>query len=170
MQSRDEANIWNGEVGFSRGWVHDKDGVKMKQLSSEKRVMKALCQARVFGHVYFTRALEDVEQDVRTLNGYVPGWVLSERNVGGSEGLRRLRDLRQKGYKISKVDVKDSTAKYKLMLPYPDVFDMLDSLTNTGEYPPKFARDRQNSGEAEHHAGSGRSSNTGGILTQQKLF
>lgn len=144
----------------------------MKQLSSEKRVMKTLCQAIIFKGVYFTRTIgaDEIEDSVKTPDGYVPGWVLSERNVGGSEGLRRLRDLRQKRFHISKIDVKDSTAKYKLELPYSEVFEIYSTLVESGEYPAKFSVQSTNAEKTGKYMGSRESLSTGEILTQQKLF
>lgn len=33
-------------------------------------------------------------------DGWVPGWALASAKVGGSEGLRRLRELREEGHPI----------------------------------------------------------------------
>jgi hypothetical protein len=144
----------------------------MKQLSSEKRVMKTLCQAIIFKNVYFTRTIgaDEIEESVKTPDGYVPGWVLSERNVGGSEGLRRLRDLRQKGFRISKIDVKDSTAKDRLEGPYTEVFEIFTALIELGGYPAKFNRGWQNAKKPIQDTGLDSSCNTSEISAQQKLF
>lgn len=142
----------------------------MKELSSEKRVMKTLCQAIIFKEVYFISLVgyDEIEESVKTPDGYVPGWVLSERNVGGSEGLRRLRDLRQKGFHISKIDVKDSTAKYKLELPYSEVFEIYSTLVESGEYPAKF--NAPSTIGTVDYPQKEENRNTGEISTQQHLF
>lgn len=41
---------------------------------------------------------------------WVPGYALTLPEVGGSEGLRRLRELRAEGYPIKQRKMKDSQA------------------------------------------------------------
>jgi hypothetical protein len=144
----------------------------MKPLSSEKRVMKALCQAIIFKEVYFTRKVgyEEIQESIKATNGYVPGWVLSERTVGGSEGLRRLRGLREKGYKISRHEVKDSTDDYRLQHPYSEVFEIYSSLIESGEYPAKFNAQSTIGTVGDDYPQKEENRNTGEILIQQKLF
>lgn len=46
---------------------------------------------------------------------WIPGYELANSEVGGSEGLKRLRELRAKGWPIDKRKVTGSTAyEYRL--------------------------------------------------------
>lgn len=48
--------------------------------------------------------------------GWVPGYELTTREVGGSEGLKRLRELRDEGLPIIKKKMKNSNAyAYRLV-------------------------------------------------------
>jgi biotin operon repressor len=46
---------------------------------------------------------------------WTPGYELTQPEVGGTEGLRRVRELRSEGYKIESRRMKDSRAfEYRL--------------------------------------------------------
>lgn len=48
--------------------------------------------------------------------GWVPGYVIASAMHGGSEGLRRLRELREDGYSIERRAMKGSEAfEYRLI-------------------------------------------------------
>jgi hypothetical protein len=47
---------------------------------------------------------------------WTPGWELTAPDVGGSEGLRRLRELRADGFEIRSRRIEGSTAfEYRLV-------------------------------------------------------
>lgn len=53
---------------------------------------------------------------IANINQWVDGFALTEPNIGGSEGLRRLRELRRMGYPIQKRRKEDSSAfQYRLV-------------------------------------------------------
>jgi hypothetical protein len=47
---------------------------------------------------------------------WVPGYEIASQEVGGSEGLRRIRELRDEGWVIEKQRMKNSTA-YEYRIP-----------------------------------------------------
>lgn len=54
--------------------------------------------------------------DTLTSRRWIPGYVLTQPDVGGSEGLRRLRELRGQGYEIKRRKMVDSNAyEYRLV-------------------------------------------------------
>lgn len=59
------------------------------------RVMAALELADRYGRL---RYLPDI--NAKTPDGWVDGWVLCHPGIGGSEGLRRVRELRAQGQPI----------------------------------------------------------------------
>jgi biotin operon repressor len=53
---------------------------------------------------------------VERVGRWVPGYKLASLEVGGSEGLKRLRELRDEGFKIEKRKMKGSSAyEYKVV-------------------------------------------------------
>lgn len=53
----------------------------------------------------------------KTSGGWIDGWLLTHPSLGGSEGLRRLRELRQDGYRIEmRVSDKGTTRQYRIAL------------------------------------------------------
>lgn len=65
------------------------------EMTRRERVLGALGMARRNGELRYGRELR-----VATPKGWVDGWALCHPGIGGSEGLRRLRELRADGYTI----------------------------------------------------------------------
>lgn len=79
-----------------------------KKSNARTRVHLALKQAR-------KNRLEIAGERVQTKAGWVPGWTLSRPEVGGTEGLRRLRELRKDGVDIEMRRIDGSMAfEYRL--------------------------------------------------------
>lgn len=54
--------------------------------------------------------------DVLRSRRWTPGFALTEPEVGGSEGLRRLRELRAQGFEIKRRKIEGSNAfEYRLV-------------------------------------------------------
>lgn len=62
----------------------------------QAKVLEAL-RAALFGRVARTG-----EFTFYTYDGWIDGYALCHPGIGGSEGLRRLRELREKGWKIDR--------------------------------------------------------------------
>lgn len=68
-----------------------------KTMTRQERVMAALELAWSYGRLRYDGS---PPINVKTPDGWVDGWVLCHPGIGGSEGLRRLRELRAEGQPI----------------------------------------------------------------------
>jgi hypothetical protein len=74
-----------------------------KTLTRSELVVKALRAAR--------RGKFTIDgKTVKTTGGWVPGYLLCHPSVGGSEGLRRLRELRSNGLTVEMKKIPQSSA------------------------------------------------------------
>lgn len=71
-----------------------------KKMTRAERVLHALVQAAQHG----TGPLRYANGEITTLveDGWIDGWVLCHPSIGGTEGLRRLRELRAAGHDIER--------------------------------------------------------------------
>lgn len=82
-----------------------------KTKTRKELVLQALKTARSRGRLTIDGT------SYKTSGGWVDGWLLTHPTLGGSEGLRRLRELRQEGFIIEmRVSDKGTTRQYRLSL------------------------------------------------------
>lgn len=83
-------------------------------------MLAALTAAAVLNHVRFTDH-QGNQEDFDAEDGWINGWVLCHPALGGSEGLRRLRQLRAEGHNIEKRPSHGSTNVYRIVLPLENI-------------------------------------------------
>jgi len=84
-------------------------------VTRKDKVLRALQMARRSGFV----VVPTVGKIGDTPDGWVDGWVLCHPGIGGSEGLRRLRELRADGVTIDKrFDPRANHTGYQYRLEY----------------------------------------------------
>lgn len=73
-----------------------------KPVTRKEKVLKALTIAARTGCIQVTRdgAVGQIVDTHQTEDGWVNGYLLCHPKIGGSEGLRRLRELRADGHEI----------------------------------------------------------------------
>jgi hypothetical protein len=80
-----------------------------KTKTRKQLVLETLTTARRRGRVVIDG------NTYKTSGGWIDGWLLTHPSLGGSEGLRRLRELRQDGYQIDmRVSAKGTTRQYRI--------------------------------------------------------